>query len=640
MLLCLAAVKPVYSSDANASDTISSVQEYLDYFSSITVASKSEEVISDAPGVLYVITQDELKRFGGTTLAEAIQRAPSLQFVGSHLYPENEMVMRGDLASHYDNHILILINGRPFRDDIAGGQNATLYKAFPLNAVERLEFIRGPGSVLYGTNAFNGVVNIVTKKPVREFEAGLTAGGGSFGATAGQAEAGYKKNDFDAFAGLNYFNDDGWNFAATTVYPNAPQDLTGSMKYYTRDIGAALFLSGRGFSLNAFQASMKRGNLGLSPAWQMGGDGYSWMADDRTFLDAGYRARIKKKFTLNSNVTFNYCRFESHALPTWSTENSYSVLGEVSLGGPVVDRMNFILGSAVAGRWSENLIGARIPAEHAFHYYFYTQLDYAPIDKFKVFAGAQFNKPPQVDGVLVPRVGGIYHVSDILGLKIDYAEAFRSAMPLETGTYFPGVIIGNPLLKPERVATADVQVFYTARKLQSSLTLFRNYYSDLIGRIPHPMVARTNSYSNTGTMDIRGVEAEGKLFLIPRLLVEASATYQEEVDDKTLTPQYLAKGGASYDAPFGLTIGVFNNYYGRPRRNDEGKAVNPEAKAVHLVSVNMTYNLPLHKRITLNLFIQNALNQDYYYPEFNKKWVNTLPLEPGRAIYGSMSYQF
>jgi outer membrane receptor protein involved in Fe transport len=54
----------------------------------------------------------------------------------------------------------------------------------------------------------------------------------------------------------------------------------------------------------------------------------------------------------------------------------------------------------------------------------------------------------------------------------------------------------------------------------------------------------------------------------------------------------------------------------------------------------MTYNLPLHKRITLNLFIQNALNQDYYYPEFNKKWVNTLPLEPGRAIYGSMSYQF
>jgi outer membrane receptor for ferrienterochelin and colicins len=607
----------------------------------ITVASKTEENVSDAPGTISVITQDQIKRFGGTTLADVIQRAPSLQFIGSHLFPENVMVMRGDLQTHYDNHILILINGRPFRDDIAGGVcNTTFYQAFPISLIERIEFIRGPGSVLYGTDAFDGVINIMIKKPVKEIEADITAGGGSFSGKLGKATVGFKKEGFNVIANANYFNDDGWDFKATTVYPPAPQNLIGSMKYYKDDLSGSLFLNGKGFSFNAYHATIKHGNLGNNPIWQMGGDGQSWLDEKRTFLDAGYSGKVKKDYTVTANITFNYSIFESHTMKAPSTENSYGTLGEVSFGGPIFKRMNFILGSAAVERWNDLRTGQKIPKANESYYYAYTQIDYAPIEKIKLFTGAQYNKAPNIDGVLVPRIGGIYHVTDEFGAKINYAEAFRSAMPMETRVNFPGVIVGNPALKPEIVKSADFQVFYNLKKVQSALSFFLSKYEDLIVRIPHPSIANTSSYSNAGALDIHGVEVDGKVLITSQLYLEGSATYQKEVDGKVLTPKYLAKGGASYNSPFGLNVGVYNNYYGYPKRNAAGKAANPEAKEVHLISVNVDYSLPFYKPITLNLFIKNALDQDYYYPEFSKKWVNTLPLEPGRAVYGTVSYHF
>jgi outer membrane receptor for ferrienterochelin and colicins len=101
----------------------------------------------------------------------------------------------------------------------------------------------------------------------------------------------------------------------------------------------------------------------------------------------------------------------------------------------------------------------------------------------------------------------------------------------------------------------------------------------------------------------------------------------------------MVKAGVSYHTDFGLKAGIFDNYFGDPKKNT-GKVLNPEAKAVHLVSVNLTYSIPTIKALELNLFVQNALDQEYYYPEFSKNWVNTLPLEPGRALYSTVSYKF
>lgn len=91
--------------------------------------------------------------------------ATSIYTSGSYLYPDNAVSIRGDLLTQNDNHRLVLINGRPFRDVLESGLNSSIYLAFPVDAIDHIEIIRGPGSVLYGSNAYTGVINVVTKRP-------------------------------------------------------------------------------------------------------------------------------------------------------------------------------------------------------------------------------------------------------------------------------------------------------------------------------------------------------------------------------------------------------------------------------------------------------------------------------------------
>ncbi|MEW6515321.1 MAG: TonB-dependent receptor [candidate division FCPU426 bacterium] len=606
---------------------------------SVVTASKKAESIDKAPGVITVITAEEIKKFGGLTLYDVLQRAPSIQPVGSHLFRNNAMIVRGDLVSHYDNHILVLINGRPFRDDIAGGQNATLYEIFPVEVIERIEIIRGPGSVLYGTNAMDGVINIITRQPAKELEADLTAGAGSYGAMIGRGTIGYKTQDFNLLATANYFKNDGWDFQASTVLPRTT-NTEGSMKYYNRDASGSLFLGYKNFTFNVYHAVLKDGNLGINPAFQYsGGEGQSWLDLSRLFADAGYSQQIFGEYTVNANVTLNHVRFAAHTKQVPAGEATSDLLGEISVGGPIIDKINMVVGGLLSNSqraFSENPHFAEFNKNNLSGY---AQVDYTPWDEFKLIAGAQYNKPSNVDGVTVPRLGAIYQWTDKLGTKVSYAEAFRAPWAMETAISFPGVIIGNPDLKPEICKTADIHVFYNEKTVQSAVTFFRTRYENLIARIMSPSIPSTSTYDNVSSMDISGVEFETKIPLTPDILIEGSACYQEEQSDLLLTPNTMVKVGVSYSTPFGLSLAVFDNHFGDPKKN-AGQALNPEAKAIDLISLNITYNPPMLKSAKLNLFIQNVLNQAYFFPEFDKNWVNTLPLEPGRAIFGTISYEF
>ena len=82
----------------------------------ISVASKKEESIPDAPGVIYVVSQDELKRIGAITLKEVLMRVPSIGIANTSLTNRSLPVMRGDLIKPNSSHILFLLNGRPVRE--------------------------------------------------------------------------------------------------------------------------------------------------------------------------------------------------------------------------------------------------------------------------------------------------------------------------------------------------------------------------------------------------------------------------------------------------------------------------------------------------------------------------------------------
>ncbi len=164
----------------------------------VITASKKAENSTDAPGIISTITAEEIKYLGANSILDILERATSIQPLGSTLFPSNLAVTRGDLRSLYDNHMLILINGRPDREGVLGGINSPVYTGFPVEMIERIEIIRGPGSVLYGSNAFAGVINIITRSQETKSSLKVKAGGGEFGTVLGSVTGSWAKEDFTA----------------------------------------------------------------------------------------------------------------------------------------------------------------------------------------------------------------------------------------------------------------------------------------------------------------------------------------------------------------------------------------------------------------------------------------------------------
>jgi iron complex outermembrane receptor protein len=127
----------------------------------ITSVSKRPEPLSDATAAIYVITNEDIRRSGVTSLAEALRLAPNLEVarVDSQTY---NISSRGMNSVNASNKLLVLIDGRsvytPFFSSVFWDQQAVM-----LADVDRIEVISGPGGTLYGSNAVNGVINVITK---------------------------------------------------------------------------------------------------------------------------------------------------------------------------------------------------------------------------------------------------------------------------------------------------------------------------------------------------------------------------------------------------------------------------------------------------------------------------------------------
>jgi len=179
----------------------------------VTTASKHEEKITDAPGIITVVTKEEIQGFGAVTLSDVLNRVTSMYMIHAGTFMWNVGSIRGQNISNSDNHVLILINGRPYRDGMSGGFNSVTYIAFPLETIDHIEIIRGPGSVLYGTNAYSGVINIITNVADEESSYKASLGYGSYNTLTGSFSGGVHFNeDLNLNFGLNYLNDNGPEF--------------------------------------------------------------------------------------------------------------------------------------------------------------------------------------------------------------------------------------------------------------------------------------------------------------------------------------------------------------------------------------------------------------------------------------------
>ncbi len=143
----------------------------------VTTASKHSQKLSQVSSAVFVITQNDIRRSGATSIPEALRMAPGVQVarIGTDKWAVSIRGFNGRLS----NKLQILIDGRSVYTPIFSGvlwqQQDTL-----LEDIERIEVVRGPNATTWGVNAVNGVINIITKKAIDAQGLLLTAGGGSF----------------------------------------------------------------------------------------------------------------------------------------------------------------------------------------------------------------------------------------------------------------------------------------------------------------------------------------------------------------------------------------------------------------------------------------------------------------------------
>lgn len=126
----------------------------------VTSVSKRPERLADAPASIFVISSEDIRRSGATTLPEAMQLAPNLQVARSDA--RNYAITARGFNSVFENKLLVLIDGRTVYSPLFSGVFWDAQDVV-LADVERIEVISGPGATLWGANAVNGVINVITK---------------------------------------------------------------------------------------------------------------------------------------------------------------------------------------------------------------------------------------------------------------------------------------------------------------------------------------------------------------------------------------------------------------------------------------------------------------------------------------------
>ena len=163
-----AAVAVVFGGNASAESVDDLRHMSLSELGSIDVTSvqKTPQALADAPAAIYVITHEDAVRSGARTLAEILRLAPNLQVYqtsASH-YVVTARGFNGNTgAQNFSNQLLVLIDGRTVYTPLFSGVYWDMQDV-PPEDIERIEVIRGPGATLWGANAVNGVINIVTRK--------------------------------------------------------------------------------------------------------------------------------------------------------------------------------------------------------------------------------------------------------------------------------------------------------------------------------------------------------------------------------------------------------------------------------------------------------------------------------------------
>ena len=609
----------------------------------VTTVSKKAQKVSDVPSAVTIITEEDIRASGAASLADLLRSVPGVDVMEANKSAAN-VAIRG-FNSTYANKLLVMVDGRSIYQDVYGN---VYWNTNPLllSRIKRIEIVRGPGSALYGANAFSGVINILTKTPM-ELEKEPAKNSvrsliGEQGSTLSElVTTGGKAKDWAYTLGAGYNRSDGFGGRQ----PGQALD-SSTVPILTADI----------------QKRLKRGSLLLSAGNAESTADYS---QGVIFKDAAWHTSYVS-LTYNEDRVKNpilariYGNFIGQSDPGVRIESFQNYDFEVQQSRNLSRQHSLVYGSSYRlVRANTFATGTQTHTEELFA--FYAQDDFHLAKQTHLFAGIRLDDHSVFGWNFTPRLSLVHHLPQKQSLRLSYGTAFRNPSVIDTYLNYkyslaPGVngtVVGNPDLKPEKVTSYELGYRKEISGGHLGLNLFYNQVTDLILSVPTafapsppfpPGIALASSYANGQNATALGMEFESEFRIAKGVQGLFNYSYQdvegsngERVD---LSPQHKFNLGVQANLSRHIDAYLGMHFVGSSVLHDAGAllSIAPYAR----VDARLGYRFGTASRpwsisaVAINLFDDKHLE----YPQNTSPGVATQSTPQRRTLYLMVNGKF
>ncbi|MGR8934357.1 MAG: TonB-dependent receptor plug domain-containing protein [Gammaproteobacteria bacterium] len=516
----------------------------------VVTASKLEERVDKTVATTSVVTQDDIRHIGARTLLDVLRIIPGIGITQSML-GVREIEVRG-VKTLFSEKVLFMLNGHPLDHNLQNAGSTWVYDDLPVDTIKRVEVVRGPGSALYGANAFMAVINIITLDP--EDLDGFQASSmwGSFDTQLYRASWG-KKFDNTAEAALNFIYADtngiGSDVPADSLSLAGLDSLApGKSELTETRYDLEWKLGYQGFKFDGRFINKRMGTF-IGPAFALS-DRSAQNYDDY-FVRLNRIWEINDKFSIDTQVYHDRFHFDN-LLQFAPTSFGRNALTDTRTGGElqgnyrINDEQVLIAGFSYASGRQDSILDqagsdpSQLQQSAPFsknrdrrHWGLYAQDVWDVFSTLRLTIGARYDEYNDFGGTFNPRLGFNWEFIKNYSLKFSYGTAYRAPSFGELDLFNNSFLSGNPDLQPEEAETFESGII--ARPI-AGLTTQATYYHTHIGKIISqvPGQSTTLRYDNSGSMLSEGVELEGRYDFLDWFrgsYIAANAVYQHTMQN-------------------------------------------------------------------------------------------------------------
>jgi outer membrane receptor for ferrienterochelin and colicins len=615
-------------------------------------AAKREQSLGNVASAVTVITADRLRRFGYRTVAEALRAVAGVHVVDDHL--TDRVGIRGlQILGDFNTRVLVLIDGATLNEMWGAFAGVGWDMPLAIDDIARIEVIRGPVSSVYGTNAFFGIINIVTRGAAEAPRAWGRITGSTF--QAGAVSAGFSAGGLDrqirgSVVGL-------LREGETLSVPGLGDDLDADG---IQSVAASVVGQYQGaFAQLRFYRRVRE--LTFAPFDSVVGDDATRELDTLGLAEGGYTRELGRRLTVSGRAYLNFYRFSDELIQQAAPTDPFHDFGDAFwFGGEararydvVADQLGVTVGGEAMSVQTESRSYAdstpdadrvRVPKDFSIQGV-YAEADAAPVPWLSATAGVRFDRNSILEDRLSPRAAVFAAYEDLVGLKLLYAEGFRNPSAFEAffedGTDFEA----NPELRAERIRSYEAVAWgRPAAGVSARVSGFHWRAERLVEQEFQPAIDRLQ-FVNRGEATSTGVELEvsyrdtaGWYGFAGGAVMRVRDEDDERVEG---APAVTASAGVSTPRLYGLGHLSTELVIVGPRTTRD-----PGVRADAFVGWNAAIYLPELRGFDVTIGARNLIGRREQVPaqeDYDRQDPMTIvPVLPGegREVYARIGYKF